>query len=286
MCWLINFEYDFEPVHYCLFIKRSLNIGLNVKNISLIKLITFIVLLSQFLFGCDEKKSNPEAPAEPAISTVPSAVDEFDDPEWETNKGTSFWQQASWMQNDTQMDVDRCQANNGCLELTVLPGTPYRGGSIQTRNDKWSYGRWEASLKPSPVRGVLNSMFTDDWNGKSYEEVDIEFLTRTFGKDKGSVHLALHEDGKTNYWWEDVLLAFNPSDTFHVWAIQILPDSVSWFVDRQLLRTFVYNDEFSLTAPYQFFFNAWTKEEWINGPPATRAVYLIDWVRFYPWNGP
>ena len=259
-------------------------IGLNNKIIRIIKITLFLFLLPLFMLGCSDRKNNPASPPGPAISTSPSAVDEFDDPDWEQNNGTTFWQQASWMQNGTQMDPERCQANNGFLELTVLPGQPYRGGSIQTRNDKWSYGRWEASLKPSPVRGVLNSMFTNDWNGKTYEEADIEFLTYTFGKDKGSVHLALHEEGKTNYWWEEVPLSFNPSDTFHVWAIQILPDSVSWYVDGDLLRTFVYNEEFALMAPYQFFFNAWTKDEWINGPPAVTATYQIDWVKFYSYT--
>lgn len=237
-----------------------------------------------FYIICKEKSTAPESPQNSGISSVASHGDDFDDPQWETNAGQSFWHQASWMQNGTQMDVDRCQAVNGFLQLTVLPGKPYRGGSIQTRNDQFLYGRWEASLKPSDVPGVLNSMFTHDWNGGSHEEADIEFLTYTFGEDTGAVHFALHAEGQKNYWWDDVPLSFNPADTFHVWAIQILPDSVSWLVDGDILRTFVYDKNFSLTQPYQFFYNAWTKEDWIQGPPGQKAVYNIDWVKFYPYR--
>jgi endo-1,3-1,4-beta-glycanase ExoK len=251
-----------------------------IKSIMLLPILLLIILG----ISCDNKNTNPAVESSDLISSTPAFSDMFDDPQWEKNNGTTLWQQASWMQNGTQMNSDRCQAVNGLLTLTVLPGEPYQGGSIQTRSDQWHYGRWDARLKPSSVPGVLNSMFTDDWNGKTYEEVDVEFLTYTFGEKSGSVHLALHREGQTNYWWEDVPLSFNPSDTFHVWSIQILPDSVSWFVDQQLLRTFVYNDEFKLQAPYQFFFNAWTKEEWINGPPTRTADYHIDWVKFFPYK--
>jgi beta-glucanase (GH16 family) len=246
----------------------------------------FLLIFLFMILGtsCNDTNINPGAQSPDLISSTPTFVDLFDDPQWEQNSGISLWQQASWMQNDTQMDPERCQAVGGLLTLTVLPGEPYRGGSIQTRSDQWPYGRWDARLKPSSVPGVLNSMFTDDWNGKTYEEVDIEFLTYTFGISSGSVHLALHREGQTNYWWEDVQLTFNPADTFHVWSIQILPDSVSWLVDNQLLRTFVYNTEFKLQAPYQFFFNAWTKKEWINGPPTDSAHYEIDWVKFFPYQ--
>jgi beta-glucanase (GH16 family) len=250
------------------------------------KSITFLLicLLMTLCISCNDNKTNPIENTPDLISNTPSFIDLFDDPQWEENNGTTLWQQASWMQNDTQMDPGRCQAVNGLLTLTVLPGEPYQGGSIQTRQDHLAYGRWDARLKPSSVPGVLNSMFTDDWNGKTYEEVDVEFLTYTFGNNSGSVHLALHKEGLTNYWWEDIPLTFNPSDTFHVWSIQILPDSVSWFVDGRLLRTFVYDNTFQLQAPYQFFFNAWTKKEWINGPPTRSADYQIDWVKFYAYK--
>jgi hypothetical protein len=30
------------------------------------------------------------------------------------------------------------------------------------------------------------------------------------------------------------------------------------------------------------FFNAWTMEKWIKGPPQKQGDYRIDWVKFYP----
>ena len=249
-----------------------------LSRITIILTMTIVLII----ISCKKDQTGPDAKAVQVISDTPSFVEDFNDPDWETNNGITVWHQASWMQNGTQMSVDRCQVIDGKLTLTVLPGEPYQGGSIQTRKDDWGYGRWEARLKPSDEPGALNSMFTMDWNGKTYEEVDIEFLTYTFGDEWGEVHFALHEEGQTNYWWQDVPLDFNPSDGFHTWAIQILPDSVSWYADQQRIRTVVYTDQFRLTSPYQFFFNAWTKETWIHGPPADTAIYQIDWVKFYP----
>jgi beta-glucanase (GH16 family) len=219
----------------------------------------------------------------------PAFEDDFG-PGWEgRQKG---WRVATWKQNGTLMSPERCATNGeGQLVQTVLPGEPYKGGSLQTAAE-YSYGRWVARVKPSSVPGVLNSVFTKDWDdlktalsekdGTGYE-VDIEFLTYTFGKGKGQVHIAIHADGKPNLFKADLDLDFNPSDDFHVWGFDILPDGVVWHVDGRELHSWraPASDPVPNTL-HEFFFNSWTKPKWIQGPPAETARYQIDWVKFYP----
>ncbi len=215
-------------------------------------------------------------------------VDEFD-PGWPKQK--TLWQVATWKQNGTQMDPERCRVNeDGQLVQTVTAGMPPRGGSLQTRHE-YGYGRWIARIKPSATPGVLNSFFTKDWddlttatpnNDGNKGEVDIELLSHTYGENKGEVHLAIHLLEHHPLWHLDIPLDFNPSDDFHEWGFDILPDKVIWHVDGRILHQWAYTDTFRIDENYEVFFNSWTMQKWIQGPPKEDAHYLIDWVKFHP----
>ena len=222
------------------------------------------------------------------FAVEPTFQDEFA-PGWE--KDQKAWRVATWKQNGTQMSPERCATDGkGFLVQTVLAGEPYRGGSLQSVAE-YPYGRWVGRLKPSSVPGVLNSFFTDDWdNMKTPEkddgtkfEVDIEFLTYTFSKGKGQVHLALHGFGKKNVYVKEAELDFNPSDDYHVYGFDILPTGIVWYADGKVIGE--YKCPEGETVPdiaHEIFFNSWTSPKWIKGPPAAEAKYFIDWVQFYP----
>ncbi len=238
----------------------------------------------------DGSDSATTAQCAPPLEAEPVFEDPFD-PDWAETQ--TAWRRASWSQNGTQMSPERCVTNDdGLLEQTVLAGNPPQGGSMQSTAE-YLYGRWVARLKPSSVPGVLNSMFTMDWDDLTddttdsdgtHQEIDIEFLTYTFGDDTGQVHLAVHRPDHTNHVSEDIELDFNPSDDFHEWGFDILPDRIDWHVDGEVFFTFEYDDTITIDGPYELFFNSWTRESWINGPPAEDAVVQIDWVRFYPFD--
>lgn len=224
------------------------------------------------------------------FSTTPAFEDNFD-PGWE--KTQTSWQVATWKQNKTQMAKSRCKTNGkGQLVQTVLAGNPPRGGSLQTTRE-FGYGRWIARLKPADVPGVLNSMFTKDWDSLKTStphdglkaEVDIELLSKTYGPDSGEVHLAIHLKNHTPLWHLDIPLDFNPSDNYRLWGFDILPDRVIWHVDGKQLYEWEYTDEHKIDPDYEFFFNSWTNKKWIAGPPQKNAEYFIDWVKFYPYLG-
>jgi beta-glucanase (GH16 family) len=146
-------------------------------------------------------------------------------------------------------------------------------------------------VKPSAVPGVINSVFTKDWDNLTtpennadgdMSEVDIEFVTKTFGPGRGEVHLAIHLKGYSPFWHIDVPLDFNPSDDFHEWGFDIFPDRVVWHVDGRVLHTWEYTAEHRIGPNYEFFMNSWTKVQWVGGPPEKDATYSVDWVKFYP----
>ncbi len=227
---------------------------------------------------------------EGGFAEKPSFVDEFD-VGW-PNKA-KYWQVATWKQNKTQMGKDRCKVNaEGFLVQTVKPGLPGKGGSMQSKQE-FGWGRWVARVKTTPVPGVLNSIFTKDWDDLKTEtpnndgnkgEIDIELLSHTYGPNKGEVHLAIHLKKHAPLWHLDIPLDFNPSAEFHEWGFDVLPDRVVWHVDGKFLHEWKYTEEHKIDPAYEFFFNSWTMKKWIKGPPEKDAHYYIDWVKFYPYN--
>jgi len=240
----------------------------------------------------DTKKAgakDPKSYGGGKFADEPAFEDDFL-PGWE--KTQKAWRVATWKQNGTQMSPERCATDGqGFMVQTVLAGEPFQGGSMETKGE-WGYGRWVGRLKPSSVPGILNSFFTDDWDDKTTAdsdkdgtkfEVDIEFLTYTFGKGKGQVHLALHGWGKKNVFVKEAELDFNPSDDYHVYGFDILPDGITWYADGKEIGA--YKCPEGQTVPdikHEFFMNSWTSAKWIKGPPAAEGKYSIDWVRYYP----
>lgn len=206
----------------------------------------------------------------------------------------SVWEIATWSEHGGQTGRERVYVKDGYLHMIFKNDNGiFLSSALQSRKE-FLYGRWEARLKPSSVPGVLNSFYTIDWNGEgsgdgTKQEIDIEFLTSSFGKDRGEVHVAVHAAGLKSFDTNpDIKLDFNPSDDFHVWGFDIKSDKIEWFVDGKILYTYYYDDnEVKITAPYQLKLNCWSQVgQWIQGPPPSgvECVYLIDWVRFTPYE--
>jgi hypothetical protein len=211
---------------------------------------------------------------------------------------TSVWQIATWREHGGQTGTERCYASDGYLNMLFINDSNegFLSSAIQTR-DEFLYGKWEARLKPSDVPGILNSMYTIDWNNTAdnssnsngtKQEIDIEFLTCTFSETSGEVHFAVHAEGRESFNLNpDLKLDFNPSDDFHIWGFEISTEKIEWFVDEIILHSYVYSEnDIAIDAPYQLKLNVWSAEHWINGPPAenTECLYLIDWIKFTPQN--
>ncbi|MDO5577316.1 MAG: glycoside hydrolase family 16 protein, partial [Fibrobacter sp.] len=185
------------------------------------------------------------------ISTQEPYIKEpfFDD--FDSDKVNSqTWRVATWAEHGGQTSAERCYVKDGCLNLIFINDAKkgFLSSAIETKS-KFFYGKWEARLKPSNVAGILNSMYTIDWDNTtttaasdgSKEEIDIEFLTFSFKPDYGEVHFAVHEEGLKSFETNpDVKLDFNPSNDFHVWGINITSEYIEWSVDGNLLKKYEY----------------------------------------------
>jgi len=254
----------------------------------LISFLTLIIMLliSNVSVENEIKQSNKK---QNSISIPMHRDDSFRDDFNGNSINTSEWQIANWIEHDGQTSYDRCYAKDGFLNLVFVNSSTrgFQSAAIQTRR-KFLYGRWEARIKPTSAKGILNSMYTIDMDN-TRQEIDIEFLTNSFIKNFGRVHFAVHERGNTSFNTNpDIKLNFNPSDDFHVWAFEISPESIRWFVDGKMLHTYNYkNNAIKIDEPYQLKFNIWSQNGgWVGGPPDkdVECLYQIDWIRFIPYK--
>lgn len=206
------------------------------------------------------------------------------------------WTIGGWIEHEGQLSPDRCYVQDSLLNMVFIndPDEGYLGAAIQTV-DEFLYGRWEARLKPSEVPGVLNSFYTIDWNNTedtsasnngTKQEVDIEFLTKSFNGTTGEVHFAVHASGRNSFNLNpDIKLDFDPSKNFHIWGFDITPEYIEWFVDDQVLYKYVYSEnDITINAPYMLKLNVWSSDKWVGGPPEENieCIYQIDWIKFTP----
>ncbi len=216
---------------------------------------------------------------------VPSFEENFSGP-----LNSAIWQVAGWQEHGGQTSPERCFTKDGYLNMIFINDpslTPaFRSAALQTKQS-FLYGLWETRLKPTSVPGILNSFYTIDWNdgNGTKQEIDIEFLTYTFGPGKGKIHFAVHASGLTSFNLNpDIELGFNPSDDFHVYGYDITPERIQWKVDGKVLYTYTYaGNDITINSPYQLKLNVWSATGWVNGPPPanTTATYQIDWIKFY-----
>lgn len=210
----------------------------------------------------------------------------------------SIWHIATWSEHGGQTGIERCYVENGFLNMVFINDSQngFLSAAIQSR-DEFLYGKWEARIKPSNVPGLLNSFYTIDWNNTidesstsngTKEEIDIEFLTKSFTGTDGEVHFAVHASNKTSFNTNpDITLGFDPSDDFHIWGFEITPEYIEWFVDNNVLKRYTYADnDISITSPYQLKLNVWSAVNWIGGPPESdiECIYQIDWIKFTPYG--
>jgi hypothetical protein len=205
------------------------------------------------------------------------------------------WQIATWVEHEGQTGVERCYTRDGILHLLLVndPDEGYLSSAVQTRKEYY-FGRWEFRGKPSAVPGVLNAFYTIDWNNTAaggsgsgtHQEIDIEFLSKSFGDGDGEVHYAVHATDRESWGTvPDIGLGFDPSEDFHVYGFEIAPEYIEWFVDERVLQRYTYSSRpVTITAPYQLKLNHWTRPHWVGGPPTPGDTcdFQIDWVRFTP----
>lgn len=139
---------------------------------------------------------------------------------------------------------DNATVGPGGLTLT-LDGTPRGGkqataGAIATKkNATYTYGRFEAVMKPSKTSGVLTALFLyrfDPW-----QEIDLEFAGTDTTRLLANVYYNPGEEGDLyNYGMHGtpavIDLGFDASLDFHHYAIEWEANEIRWLVDGKLVH--------------------------------------------------
>ena len=264
---------------------------------------------------------------------VDERFDRFDDTLWRTGDG------AVGGESMCRFQPNGVKVEDGRLILVVQEESvpagwskdheqekgPYKYvcGELRTLDDvRFHYGRIEARMK-APDRetasGYISSLFTyrfdkdpasDTPDSIEWEEIDVELEGGR--PDKFQANLIYGKD-TWEWWrtriygaWEDKI-DVGPVDEWRVFAIEWLPDSISWFVDGQLVKTLHSSDidcDPECTPPQEkptpipnnpttIFMNFWIPVDEVQdyfGGNKERNQYPMtaeyDWFRYYKWDGP
>lgn len=167
--------------------------------------------------------------------------------------------------------------DDGCPER--CSGRPYASGELQSK-DKYGYGRYEARMKPAKLNGAMTgSIFT--YNDQPQDEIDIEFI----GKDPTIFQSNYFTDGVGHH-GRDIQLGYDATQSFHDYAFEWRPGSITWFVDGKP----VHREDGSRgplpQAAGAFILNFWpgnTVESWLGPLEYEKPVQAeYEWVRFTP----
>lgn len=227
---------------------------------------------------------------------------------WEDNFDTidtSRWGTAShtFNENAAQFHPSLVTVEDGILRLGLeknpAPGADdraYLGGEIRTK-ESFIYGRFETRAKFATGSGVVSSMFTfydhyaDANLDENWNEIDLEFL----GKNTDSVQWnVIHWDANSNYTSheEHTTVSFNPSEEFHEYAIEWLPDRVNFYVDDALVHTQTDQVAEFVKLESKLMMNIWPVQDvaglnsWAGkfDEAALPAAAYYDWIRVYSYN--
>jgi len=204
-------------------------------------------------------------------------VDYFDYDFAGITSANGLWTKQSWTWG-CQLDPGMVTTSVGVAELRVPAGGAYCG-QIDGKYNSYFYGRYRASMKLSPNKGVVNSIFFYGPGGES--EIDIEYLTKE--NDAPLLHLIAHPNNGTPCGGAShkcYNLPFDPAQTFHVYGFDIHPDRIDFFVDEQQVASIHVNIP---QNPGVVIFNNWAIGDWPGPAPLLENVMYVDWALYEPF---
>ncbi|HEX7026222.1 MAG TPA: family 16 glycosylhydrolase [Gammaproteobacteria bacterium] len=168
---------------------------------------------------------------------------------------------------------------------------PYKGAEIFT-HDAWHYGKYVMRLRAAKGGGIISAFFL--WKDGSempnipWEEVDIEVMGRDNAETwQSNIITGLGEPRITSE--QEHHAGFSFGDDYHTFTLEWTPNSLTWRVDGEIVRTANDGQVSDLISEAQIRFNVWASEsvEWAGAwDGGILPVYmLVDWIEYYAWNG-
>lgn len=223
-------------------------------------------------------------PPQPGATLEPlfDELDQLDPSQWRVSdayaNGPIF--HCGWRKDNARFEGGKLALrvdNDGCP--AKCSGRPYAAGELQSVK-KYGYGRYEARMKPARLNGAMTgSVFT--YNDQPQDEIDIEFI----GKDPTIFQTNYFTNGVGQH-GSDIQLGFDATRSFHDYAFEWRPGSITWFVDGKA----VHREDGSRGPLPQvagaFVVNVWpgnTVDSWLGPLQYDKPVQAeYEWVRFTP----
>ncbi|KAK0610772.1 concanavalin A-like lectin/glucanase domain-containing protein [Immersiella caudata] len=163
-----------------------------------------------------------------------------------------------------------------------------RSGEVAAKRQDFFHGSYRASIKLSPEPGTCAAFY---WYFNDTQEIDMEFLSKDFRPENNSypVNIVLHSslslatgfDAVKAGTWTQAYLPFNPTDGFHEYRFDFLPNVVYFYADGKYLTKM--DGAAVPTVGGQLLLTHWSngKATWTGGPPKKDVVMSIEYVKTY-----
>lgn len=181
----------------------------------------------------------------------------------------NIWYSREGQLGRSHLSQARVNTSENRLKIMIPEGS-VDGGEVQT-TDLVHYGSYEIRMKvpnaPSSITGFFLYKAPD-----FHHEIDIEIYNQ---RDATALFTSYYSGSA--YHEDQTPLAFDPTEDFYNYRIDYYPNSVSFFINDQLMQT--WTEGFS-TEPMYLMVNTWFPS-WLDGLPPTDDQWLeVDWIRY------
>jgi beta-glucanase (GH16 family) len=207
----------------------------------------------------------------------------------------------SWDTNLAQFSGENARTEAGVLSLLLTPEAsdplkPFRGVEMRSL-ETLTYGKVEARVRLARGSGVVSSLVLlyTPWPAADWNELDIEYLGRYGDRVQFNAMvytgppptLPVQQSVVPTQFPELAPLAFDPSQDFHVFAIEWTPAGATFTVDGEARRT--WSSEIArLKLPQNILLTIWASSsaDWAGPILADSAPARVDydWVRVYHYS--
>lgn len=177
-------------------------------------------------------------------------------------------------------------------------------GELRTRHNMFRYGRYEARIKAPSVQSqktvidgnYVSTMFVfRDAKYQHWREIDWEIIGESAYSASTNVLFADNTSAWNEHMSEDKAFTFpmNLRSGFHTYAIEWLPDKITWYFDGHKVREKIdtQDDDVKISAmSAKIMMNLWVFNEkaLFGGKKVENNHYPMfseyDWFRFYRWD--
>jgi endo-1,3-1,4-beta-glycanase ExoK len=203
---------------------------------------------------------------------------------------TSLWQRQNGYTNGGDFDVgwraDHATVSGSILDITLdnkpcpagCSKQPYASDELDSV-PRYRYGTYTVRMRTAKSSGVVSTFFTYinlTPNGKeTNDEIDVEIP----GARTRTLETTYYKEGGRGI-EHTIQLPFDSSQAMHTYAIQWLPNSISWIVDGHPLYTAHGSPATMPTHPSYFILNFWTGDtpgmvQWLGPFHYTHPLHAL-----------